>query len=648
MIRFAPLVACLVWPSLLVAAPVKRQERGPLVLENIPEVSTTVRQSLRQYQNTRSASFQGWLPDDDGMYIKTRFGDTAQIHTVEDPLGQRRQLTFFHEPVKQVAPHPTKPQLLFTKDSGGNETAQIYSFDVRQGKTKMLSDGESRYGVVVWNKQGTAYAYRSNERNKVDFDIYVTQGKKTKRVYDKGGALYPVGFDHSGGKLLVIRYVSINESQLSVLDLSTGKAEIIKEGPGQVSYRNAVFSKDGQGLYFVSDHNSEFTQLRYMDFKTKAVEVITGEIPWDIKGLTLSNDGKYLAFTANQSGSSKLYFYQPKTKRLRKASGIPHGIISGLEFHPEELTLGFTLSRATAPADAYSYDIEDKELLQWTASEVGGLQTSRFTEPELMDYPSFDQVDGKARRIPAYVYKPSQSQPGGHPVLVVIHGGPEGQYRPRFSSFNHFVVNELKVAVVRPNVRGSAGYGKNFLKLDNGFKREDSVKDIGALLDWIATQPDLNPKKVMVMGGSYGGYMVLASMIHFHDRLAGGIDVVGISNFVTFLKNTKAYRRDLRRVEYGDERDPKMRTFLERISPTAHAAKITKPMLIVQGLNDPRVPASEAEQIVAAMRKAGNTQVSYLLAKDEGHGFRKKSNRDVYYETAGMFIKAVLGAPGAH
>jgi dipeptidyl aminopeptidase/acylaminoacyl peptidase len=233
-------------------------------------------------------------------------------------------------------------------------------------------------------------------------------------------------------------------------------------------------------------------------------------------------------------------------------------------------------------------------------------------------------------------------------VLIYIHGGPESQFRPGFSPVFQYYLNELGLAVIAPNVRGSTGYGKNFLKLDNGYKREDSVKDIGKLLDWIKQQPELDSSRVAVIGGSYGGYMVLASMAHFNNRLRCGIDVVGISNFVTFLENTKSYRRNLRRVEYGDERDPRMRRHLERISPTANAHKIAKPILIIQGQNDPRVPASEAEQMLHAIRRNGG-EAWYMLAKDEGHGFRKKSNREFYDKTVILFLqKHLLGSSAEH
>jgi dipeptidyl aminopeptidase/acylaminoacyl peptidase len=364
--------------------------------------------------------------------------------------------------------------------------------------------------------------------------------------------------------------------------------------------------------------------------------VLTAAIPWNVQGFDLSDDGRTIVFVTNEDGLAKLHILDIATGAERPAPAIPAGQISGLKFRRGTQEFGFTLSSARAPGDVYSYDLASDRLERWTASETGGLDASKFAEPELIHYPTFD-----GRQIPGFVYKPGLKFAGPRPVLIDIHGGPEGQFRPAFMGRLNYLIDELGIAVVFPNVRGSAGYGKSYLKLDNGFKREDSVKDIGAMLDWIKTQPGLDASRVGVTGGSYGGYMSLATMTHYSDRLKCGIDIVGISNFVTFLKNTQGYRRDLRRAEYGDERDPKMREHLDRISPLTDAAKIAVPILVVQGKNDPRVPVTEAEQIVAAIRK-GDRPVWYVLGKDEGHGFAKKVNQDYLMAAEVLFLKKHL------
>jgi len=267
---------------------------------------------------------------------------------------------------------------------------------------------------------------------------------------------------------------------------------------------------------------------------------------------------------------------------------------------------------------------------------VGGLDASRFVVPELVEYPTFD-----GREIPAWIHKPREGGP--HPVIIRIHGGPEGQARPVFSATYQLWVARLGAAVIQPNVRGSTGYGKTYVSLDDGFRREDAVRDIGALLDWIETQPDLDANRVVVYGGSYGGYMALASAVHYSDRLQGVIDNVGISNFVSFLENTQDYRRDRRRQEYGDERDPEMRAHLERISPLNNVSRISVPLFIIQGQNDPRVPVTEATQMVEALREQGGS-VWYMNALNEGHGYRKRENRDLMQQAMMLFLEKHLAA----
>ncbi len=397
-------------------------------------------------------------------------------------------------------------------------------------------------------------------------------------------------------------------------------------------------------MFVATDAPGDFRQLSYLDLSNGELRVLTGDIHWDVEDFELSEDGSRAAFVVNEGGISRLHLMDPATRKYETVGSIPVGLISGLSFSPDGTKLAFTLNSAKTPSDVYTLELGRQptaagELTRWTFSELGGLATETFVTPELILYPTFDRVDGARREIPAFVYKPKG--PGPYPVIVSIHGGPEGQYRPRFSSTFQMWVGQLGAAVVAPNVRGSAGYGKEYVKLDNGYNRENSVKDIGALLDWIATQPDLDEKRVAVYGGSYGGYMVLATMVHYSDRLRAGVEIVGISNFVTFLENTQDYRRDLRRVEYGDERDPAMRRFLDSVSPNRQASKITAPLFVAQGQNDPRVPVTESEQIVRDVRATGRN-VWYMKALNEGHGFRKKENRDLFGQLVVLFFDTHL------
>ncbi|MEJ5246079.1 MAG: S9 family peptidase, partial [Bacteroidota bacterium] len=602
------------------SAEVNRKEIGNLVIENIPEIPASLQERLEQYQNVRSAGFAGWANDSKGIYILTRFSETAQVHFVGQPGGARRQLTFYKEPIAGIAVRPSKERgFLFSKDIGGNEQYQIYYFDEENGNVRMLSNGKSRYGSYQWSPDGEKFAYTSNERNNRDFDIYIYEFKsgKSQMVFEAKGQWSFLDFSSDGKQALIYNYISINESSVYLLDLSTKKYEKLVEYNEKVAMGDAAFSKDGKGVFFLSNYGSEFKKLFYVDLKTKKITPITDAIDWDVEGITISKDGANLAFSVNANGSSKVYIMNTKTFKYSEPKNLPKGEIGGFAFSPDSKKFAFTMNSSFSPGDVFVYSLKDQKAEQWTFSEVGGLNTSKFIEPVLIQYPTFDSVDGKPRMIPAYYYKPKGNGP--FPVVINFHGGPEGQFRPGFASYFQFLLNELGVAVIAPNVRGSEGYGKTFLDLDNGFLRENSVKDGGALLDWIAKQPELDAKRICVYGGSYGGYMVLAMLTHYNDRLAAGIDVVGISNFVTFLENTSEYRRDLRRVEYGDERNPEMRQFLEKISPLNNAHKISKPLFVIQGLNDPRVPTSEAEQIVAKVRQNGG-DVWYLLAKDEGHG----------------------------
>ncbi len=374
--------------------------------------------------------------------------------------------------------------------------------------------------------------------------------------------------------------------------------------------------------------------------------MLSGDHPWDVEGFDVADDGSLLAYFTNEEGFGKLHLLETASGREMPAPELPQGVADSLAFRPGSREVAFRLSWARSPSDVYSYDPEARRLDRWTESEVGGLDASRFAVPELVRFPTFDETaPGTRRTIPAWVYRPSAERfPGPRPVLVSIHGGPEGQSRPGFQSANNYLIDEKGIVVIFPNVRGSTGYGKTYGGLDNATKREDSVKDIGALLDWIATQPDLDASRVMVSGGSYGGYMVLASLVHYSDRLCCASESVGISDFTTFLENTQEYRRDLRRAEYGDERLPEMRAFFERISPRRQAAKIRRPLVVAQGANDPRVPLSESEEIVKAV-EANGAAVWYVVGKNEGHGFAKKPNVDYLQAVIFEFMERHLLAP---
>ena len=608
-----------------------RKEIGNLVIENIPDIPNELRERLNQYQNTRGASPSSWSPNGNALLMSTRFAETSQIHIINTPGGARKQLTFFKEPVGggNFCPNPSYNGFMFTKDIGGNEFRQLHWFDLSTGKYEMISDGgKTQNSNVIWSEDGTQFIYTSTRRNKKDYDLFLgtmTDMKNAKPILESEGSWGAIDWSQDTKKVIVGNYISANKSFLYVLDLVTGKLEQINAAAKEdIAYGNSAFSSDGTGIYYVSDEGGEFMTLKYYEIASKKSTTITSGITWDIDGFIINKPRNTLVFTVNENGIYKLFKLETATNKYTPLSGLPTALVFPADFHPNGTTFSLLINSPKSPSDIFSYDLKDNKLTPWTNSEIGGLDNNKFVTPTLIEYETFDKVNGKLRKIPAFYYKPENAK-GKIPVVIEIHGGPEGQSIPYFDAYRSFLINELGIAVIEPNVRGSSGYGKSFLKLDNGYQREESVQDIGKLIDWIATQPDLDETRIAVTGGSYGGYMVLSSLTHFNNKLRCGVDIVGISNFVTFLQNTEDYRKDLIRVEYGDERDPKMKEFLIRISPANNVNKITKPLLIVQGQNDPRVPASESEQMKIKLQEKGN-EVWYLLAKDEGHGFRKKEN----------------------
>ncbi len=634
-------IRCPVLALLLSGVALVAQVPENLVADGVPAIPPELRAEVGRYMEFRAAALQSWHPQRREMLVSTRFADTAQLHLVKAPGGARRQLTFGAEPVAGGSFRPkTGEFLVFAQDTGGGEFHQLYRFDLADGRTTLLTDGKSRNGSARWARSGKQLAYTSTRRTGKDTDIYVqnpADPKTNRLVLERSGGGWGVtDWSADEKKLLLTEYISANESRVHLADLATGGVSLAEKAVHQ----GAKLARDGQSIFVLSDAGSEFIQLVQLQLETGERAVLTAGLAWDVEQFDLSPDGKAIAFVTNEDGAGVLHLLDLATGKATPQRKVPVGVIGGVEWHENGRDLGFTLDSARAARDAYSLDVTTGEVTRWTESETGGLDPAGFAEPELVKFASFD-----GQKISAVLYRPDAKKfSGPRPVIVSIHGGPEGQSRPDFLGRSNYYVNELGCAVMMPNVRGSTGFGKTFLASDNGMKREDSVRDIGALLDWIATQPGLDAQRVGVMGGSYGGYMVLACLTHFSDRLRCGIDVVGISNFVTFLKNTQDYRRDLRRVEYGDERDPAMAEFLAKISPLNNVAKITRPLFVVQGQNDPRVPVTEAEQIVKALRAQGGA-CWYLLGKDEGHGFAKKKNADFQFLTQILFFRQHLLPP---
>jgi len=635
-------------PGLLLAvgiySPAQENTIAPgenLVVEGVPRIPASLAEAIGRYTENRDAFQTDWHPKRREMVIGTRFGNTYQAHLVRMPGGARQQLTFFAEPVYGATFHPKGDYLLFQKDVGGGEWFQYFRYDPGTGDSTLLTDGKSRNTSGRWSSGGDLIAYVSTRRNGQDTDLWVMNpaDPKTDHLLTQlsGGGWEPQDWSPDDKKILLMEGISINETYLWLMDTATGeKTELTpRKTEEQVAYASARFSKDGKGVYVATDKVSEFQRLAYMDLATKKMKIVTPDLSWDVDEFEQSWDGKWIAFLSNEDGLSKLHLLEAATGKERPVPKLPVGLMGGLIWHRNNRDLGFALLTGSAPGDCYSLDVAAGKVERWTMSETA-VNLSGLHDAELIRWKTFD-----GRSISGFLYRPPTKFMGRRPVLIEIHGGPEGQARPGFLDSENYYQNELGIVVIQPNVRGSTGYGKAFTKLDNGFLREGTYKDINALLDWIATQPDLDASRVAVTGGSYGGHMTLAVSTFYSDRIRCSIDIVGPSNLVTLLENTEAYRRDLRRVEYGDERDPKIREFLERIAPMNNIEKIKKPMFVVAGKNDPRVPVSESDQIVAGLKKQG-TPVWYLMAKDEGRGFQKKANRDFQFYATVQFLQEYL------
>jgi dipeptidyl aminopeptidase/acylaminoacyl peptidase len=614
-----------------------------LVTEGIPQIPVSLAEGVDRYSNFRGATFESWNPVKREMLIATRFADTNQIHVVKMPGGARTQLTFYADRVAGAQYSPAKnDSFVFSKDVGGGEFFQIYRYDVASGDVELLTDGKSRNIDPVWSYAGDKLVYGSTRRTGNDVDLWEIEPANPKSDHLlaqlQGGGWQALDWSPDAGRILAVEGISANETYLWIIDAKSGDKTLItpKGGAVKIAYNHGRFSKDGKGIYVTTDKDSEFQRLAYVDLATQQHTYLTTEIPWDVDEFGLSDDGKTIAFVANEDGFGVLHLLDTKTRKEKPVPSLPKGIVSGVSWHKNNRDLGFNLSSARSSSDVYSLDVETGKVERWTFSETGGLNTSNFPEPELIHWKSWD-----GRMISGFLYRPPAKFTGKRPVIINIHGGPEGQFRPSFPGRWDYYINELGVAMIAPNVRGSTGYGKTFLALDNGFLREGSYRDIDTLLDWIQTQPGLESSRVLVTGGSYGGFMTLAVATNYNGRICCSVDVVGPSNLVTFLEHTSGYRQDLRRVEYGDERDPKMHEFLEGIAPYNKAKNITKPLFVIAGKNDPRVPASESEQMVNIVRQNG-TPVWWLMAKDEGHGFAKKKNQDYQFCATVMFVKNYL------
>jgi dipeptidyl aminopeptidase/acylaminoacyl peptidase len=643
-----------------------------LRIAGIPPVPKALAERVGKYTEFKPVGVIAWSPNRRQLLVAYRRGATTQLHLLDAPQGTLTPLTDFPDPVSRATFEPkTGGYLVYSRDSGGNEAAQLYRYDFATKESTLLTDPAGKHAFGNWNHAGNALLLISTQLDKTGKRDQVTTELSildpllpgaTRHVVSLPGGGWEEFRWGPGDKLLyAIEYRSAIESVVWRIDVATGaKTQILPSAksrlmPGQtVAYGDLHLTRDGRRLVYTSDEDGEFSQMSVLDLASGKRRVLLDDIRWDVDAIVMhgeddaddpSGKREVACVLINVAGRNELHLVDLGTYREITLPVMPaaarSGSISRLRFarFGNRDEVAFTVNSAQSPGDVYSFDTRagaSARFEQWTRASVDDVDTAPFREAEIIRWKGFD-----GREITGLLNRPPARFAGKRPVLVNIHGGPEGQSTIGFLGRNNYFVNELGIALIQPNVRGSTGYGKTFVSLDDGVKREDSVKDIGALLDWIATQPDLDASRVMVAGGSYGGYMSLAVATTYSDRIAASIDVVGISNFNTFLERTETYRRDLRRVEYGDERDPAMHAFFERISPLNNADRIRKPLFVVAGLNDPRVPYQEGEQIVAKVRGNG-VPVWHLVADNEGHGFARKPNADYQFYAQTLFMQQYL------
>jgi dipeptidyl aminopeptidase/acylaminoacyl peptidase len=627
-----------------------------LTMTGIPPVPATLPARIGRYTDIKGAGLADFAPDGKRLLVTWLAGPAGQqrtqLHTVDGPGAPLKQVTFANEPTRVGRFLPSDANVIvFERDAGGSEATQVFRLDLGSGKETALTEPGQRCDFYDFNRAGTAAVIGCTRLDRsaadrsaaIDVGIELVEVKTGKRLASArlpGVGWFPGEVAPDDRTLIVNRYVSASSAEVWLLDLSRGDRRKLLPRDGEPAQFTVSgrFDKDGRRLLVSTDRFGEFRQLYRYDPATHAFEGITADVPWDIEGGDVSADFSRAAAVINLAGVGVPRLYDPATLKAQPVA-LPAGLsVSSVRLSPDGRRLAFAASSSTAPSEVRVIDLAQPgaQPQVWAAADTAGLDTRSFTPIERIEWKSFD-----GRAISGFIQRPPRKFNGKRPVLIEIHGGPEAQARLSFNGRYNYVVNELGIAFIEPNVRGSTGFGKTFHQLDNGKLREDSVKDIGALLDWIAKQPDLDASRVVVQGGSYGGYMANAVAVHYSDRIRGVIPAVGISNFVSFLERTESYRRDLRRVEYGDERDPAMRAFLQQISPLTNAQKIKVPMFLVHGRNDPRVPVGEAEQIASTVAKNG-VPVWTMIAENEGHGFAKKENADYLFAARVLFLEKML------
>lgn len=643
------LAACLLAANSIIARATQENEVAPghnLLVEGVPKVPASLARSVSLYKSGYGLPLAGWDTARRQLWLKALSATATRLSRLDAPGGS--PIPIISIPAGGAYDVYLQPQgnyLVYNKDSAGDESFQFYLYDISARESRLITDGKSRSTEPVWSNAGDRIVYSCAPPGGegVDLTIINPFDPRSARTLARGLGHYLKAYGWSGDdrKVVFCDYASNTVSSLWIIDAATGEKTPLSHngGKGRMEgdyYGSPQFSRGAKGVYVITDHESEFRRLAYVDIATRRFDYLTSHIDWDVEAFKASPDGRTIAFVTNEEGISRLHLLDVETGKERAVPAVPPGIISDLEWHSNSADLAFNLKSPQTPNDVYSLGAGTGKLERWSKGFTGLVEAEKLPRPELIHWKSFD-----GRLIGGFLYRPSGTFSGRRPVIIDIHGGPEEQYRPGFGYEDNYFINELGVVKIYPNVRGSTGYGKTFARLDDGLLRMDAVKDVGALLDWVKEQPDLDAGRVLIQGASYGGFVALAAAANYGERIRGAISDAGPANLLTSLEGTAGWRRGVRRSEYGDERDPRIREFFNRIAPANNVDKISKPLMLIQGQNDRRVPAGESGRMAEALKKKG-VEVWYLLAKDEGHDWARQGNLDFRLYAMALFVQERL------
>ena len=591
--------------------------------------------AIERYLNVRSARGGSFSPDGRLAFLLSTTG-TPQVWTLDDAGGWPEQRTFFDERVTFASFSPEREELVFGMDEGGNERTQLFRLDASGDVTALTDTPEAKHHWGGWSHDGERFAFASNRRDESVFDVY-TQGREetggaATRIHEGDGWFGVAGFSPDDNRLLVSKAHSGFDQDLFVLDIESGSIEHVTPHEDDVRFLYATWSPSGDALYVVTDHESDTLFLARLDLDSRSLTPVFDGGDWNVERFSLDEDTGRVVVGRNVDGYTELTvgrFTDETTIETFPSPTLEAGVAGGVTFDADGERFAVTVTSHRKNPDVHVVDVETGNTERWTHASRAGLPRERFYDAELIRYETFD-----GREIPAFFSLPADPTDGETPVVIDIHGGPESQRRPVFDPVVQYLV-DAGYAVLEPNVRGSTGYGTAYTHLDDRDKRMDSVADIDAGAEWLAGHPAVDPERIAVMGGSYGGFMTLAALTEYPDRWAAGVDIVGIANFVTFLENTGPWRRALREAEYGSLADD--RALLESISPIGRVERIDAPLFVLHGANDPRVPVGEAEQIAERLAERG-VPVEKMVFDDEGHGIVKRANRIEAYTAIAAFL----------